>query len=107
MKITQCPQCGGKVRFESIGWECESCHGFIDMQGGFYPHKEKLFVPPMTNAGRIRSMDDHTLAEFLCDFRSCDSDGYPCSGCKSERYCYAGHTGMEDWLQQPAEEEDT
>lgn len=105
MKIMYCPQCGGKVRFESIGWECERCHGFIDMQGGFYPHKEKLFVPPMTNAGRIRSMDDHTLAEFLCDFRSCDSDGYPCSGCKAESYCRVGHNGMEDWLQMPAEED--
>lgn len=105
MKITQCPQCGGKARSESAGWMCESCQGFIDMQGGFHPHREKLFVPPMTNAGRIRSMDDHTLAEFLCDFRSCDSDGYPCSGCKAERYCYTGHTGMEDWLQMPAEED--
>lgn len=38
MKITQCPQCGGKVRSESIGWTCESCQGFIDMQGGFQPH---------------------------------------------------------------------
>lgn len=60
-----------------------------------------------TNADRIRAMSDEELSKFLCEFRSCDSDGYPCSGCKAERYCYAGHTGMEDWLQQPAEEEDT
>ena len=33
MNITQCPQCGGKVRSESIGWKCESCHGFIDIRG--------------------------------------------------------------------------
>lgn len=107
MKITQCPQCGGKVKSERIGWTCESRRGFIDMQGGFHPHREEPVMPPMTNAGRIRSMDDHTLAEFLCDFRSCDSDGYPCSGCKAESYCRAGHNGMEDWLRQPAEEEDT
>lgn len=69
------------------------------------PHGVKADKP--TNADRIRAMSDEELANFLCEFRSCDSDGYPCSGCKAERYCYAGHTGMEDWLQQPAEEEDT
>lgn len=70
-------------------------------------NKEEPFMPPMTNADRIRSMSNEELSKFLGEFRSCDSDGYPCSGCKAERYCYAGHTGMKDWLQQPAEEEDT
>lgn len=60
---------------------------------------------PMTNADRIRSMSNEELSKFLCEFRSCDSDGHPCNGCKAERYCYTGHTGMEDWLQQPAEED--
>lgn len=69
------------------------------------PHGVKAHKP--TNADRIRAMSNEELSKFLCEFRSCDSDGYPCSGCKAERYCYAGHTGMEDWLQQPAEEEDT
>lgn len=69
------------------------------------PHGVKADKP--TNADRIRAMSDEELAKFLCEFRSCDSDGYSCSGCKAERYCYAGHTGMKDWLQQPAEEEDT
>ena len=64
-----------------------------------------LAPEPQTNADRIRAMSDEELAKFLCEFRSCDSDGHPCSGCKAERYCYAGHTGMEDWLQQPAEED--
>lgn len=58
-----------------------------------------------TNADRIRSMSNEELSKFLCEFRSCDSDGYPCSECKAERYCYAGHNGMEDWLQMPAEED--
>lgn len=57
MNITQCPQCGGKVRSESIGWTCESCHGFIDMQGGFHPHREEPFMSPMTNDDRIRAVD--------------------------------------------------
>ena len=61
----------------------------------------------MTNAQKIRAMSDEELSKFLCEFRSCDSDRYSYIGCKAERYCYAGHTGMEDWLQQPAEEEDT
>lgn len=69
------------------------------------PHGVKAHKP--TNADRIRVKRDEELAKFLCEFRSCDSDGHPCSGCKAERCCYAGHTGMEDWLQQPAEEEDT
>lgn len=61
----------------------------------------------LSYADRIRSMSNEELSKFLCEFRSCDSDGYPCSGCKAESYCRPGHTGMEDWLQQPAEEEDT
>ena len=57
-----------------------------------------------TNADRIQAMSDEELAEFLCDFRSCDADGFPCKGCNAEQYCRAGHTGTIDWLKQPAEE---
>ena len=67
MNITQCPQCGGKVKSESIGWTCESCQGFIDMQGGFHPHKEELFMPIKTNADRIRTMDDGSLLDFFVE----------------------------------------
>lgn len=67
------------------------------------PHGVKADKP--TNADRIRAMSDEELAKFLCNFRSCDSDGYPCSGCKAESYCRVGHNGMEDWLQMPAEED--
>lgn len=59
-----------------------------------------------THADRIRSMSNEELSKFLCEFRSCDSGGYPCSGCKAESYCRPGHTGMEDWLQQPADGEE-
>lgn len=62
-------------------------------------------VVPITNADRIRAMSDEDLAKFLCDFRSCDSSEHPCNGCKAGPYCYPGHTGMIDWLQQPVEEE--
>lgn len=67
MKIMYCPQCGGKVKSESIGWKCESCQGFIDMQGGFHPHKEKPFMPLMTNADRIRAMDYDNLLDFFVE----------------------------------------
>ena len=105
MNITNCPQCGGRVRSVSIGWKCESCQGFIDMRGEFHQHKEEPFMPPKTNADRIRAMSDEGLAKFLCNFRSCDSSGHPCTGCKAEPNCYTGHNGMIDWLQQPAEED--
>lgn len=60
----------------------------------------------MTNADRIRSMNDEELAMFLCDFRSCDADEYICEGCKAAQYCRAGHAGTIDWLQQPGEDID-
>lgn len=60
----------------------------------------------VTNADHIRSMNDEELAMFLCDFRSCDADEYICEGCKAAKYCRAGHAGIIDWLQQPAEEND-
>lgn len=65
MNIQCCPRCGGRVRSETIGWKCERCLGFIDMQGGFHEHIERPFLPPMTNADRLRRMTDEELAEFL------------------------------------------
>ena len=58
---------------------------------------------PITNADRIRAMSDEELAEFLCDFRGCDTDENTCIGCKGEQYCRAGHAGTMEWLKQPAE----
>ena len=64
-----------------------------------YPKPHKV----QTNADRIRSMSDEELAMFLCNF-NCGADEYICEGCKAAQYCYAGHAGTIDWLQQPAEE---
>lgn len=58
-----------------------------------------------SNADKIRAMSDAGLAEFLCDFRSCDAIEHPCDLCKGKPYCHTGHAGMIDWLRQPAEEE--
>ena len=63
-----------------------------------YPKPRKQ----MTNADRIRSMGDDELAAFLCNLRSekaCDG----CLNCVAEGFCRIGHTGMIDWIQQPAE----
>ena len=106
MEITQCPQCGGKVRSESIGWKCESCQGFIDMQGGFHPHQEEPFMPPMTNADKIRAMSDEELSEFISrieigDFGQQVYGKTFCDMCKGQYECDDCRLW---WLQQPAEE---
>lgn len=63
MNYTNCPHCGGKLRSETLGWICEKCRGFIDMQGNFHEHVEKPFMPPMTIADKIRAMSDEKLVE--------------------------------------------
>ena len=110
MKITQCPQCGGNVRSESVGWRCESCQGFIDMQGGFHPHKEEPFMPPMTNADRIRAMSDTGLAKLLYSVykRSC-IDFVNQSGINAEikfEDSEASEAAILKYLQSPAVKED-
>ena len=72
MKFENCPHCGGRIRSESNGWKCERCRGFIDMQGNFHEHVERPFMPPMTNADRIRAMSDEELAELISN-RSVES----------------------------------
>ena len=110
MKIMYCPQCGGKMRSESIGWTCESCQGFIDMHGGFHPHKEELFIPIKTNADRIRAMDDEQLAKLFYSVykRSC-IDFVNQSGIKAEKKnknSEASEAAFLKYLQSPAVKED-
>lgn len=101
-KIATCPHCGGKLRTESIGWKCEKCQGFIDMQGNFHEHVEKPFMPPMTNGDRIRAMSDEELGELL-------RDAYA-AGCDDAEKWYLGGSRQssfiwdEEWLKQPAGE---
>lgn len=66
--------------------------------------QERENPKPMTNGDRIRAMSDEELDKFLCSIRSSQSYGFPCSYCVAEEFCHDGHTGMIDWLQQPAEE---
>lgn len=94
MNITTCQNCGGRVSSVSIGWKCERCRGFIDMQGKFHQHKEEPFMPLRTNADRIRAMSDEELSDWAINKA-------PSIG---KRYTDS-RLGLLDWLQQPAEED--
>ena len=107
MNITSCPQCGGRVRSVSIGWKCEGCNGFIDISGQFHEHKDESFMPPMTNADRIRAMSNEKLAILLCRIMDCsickrniqkdgECDNYSADGLSK---------AVLNWLQRPAEED--
>lgn len=73
MNIRICPNCGGRCKEVSVGWMCENCNGVIDMRGQFHALKGEPFMPPMTNADRIRAMSDTGLAKLFYSVykRSC------------------------------------
>lgn len=99
MVFSYCPKCAGHLRTESIGWKCMKCQGFIDMQGNFHERIEKPFLPPMTNAYRIRAMSDEELVKFIEDTQiaGCPDPARSCrASCKD---C------IMDWLKQPVEVE--
>ena len=72
--------------------------------GKFYPYIERPFVPPVTNADRIRAMSDEELASFMmypvCKYTGCKGDctekNIGVTGCRKK---------ILNWLQQPAKEE--
>lgn len=96
IKQTVCPNCGGLLQSESHGWICKKCKGFISLADGkFYEYVEKPFVPPMTNADRIRAMSDEELSVFLWEF-------------EKEEIARANEYALErrkitEWLKQPAQ----
>lgn len=108
MKIV-CPECDEKMMDETIGWRCPKCKGFVSsLDGKFYPHVDRPFMPPMTNAARLRAMNDDELSEQLV----IDVDGLqPCrmylSAPTGKIYLSRAEAVREtkDWLQQPAEED--
>ena len=104
MKIV-CPECDEKMMDETIGWRCPKCKGFVSsLDGKFYPHVDGSFMPPMTNADRIRAMSDEELAEFLAEeqFRIANVV-FQAVGYGLEKQ--AIYVRRLDWLQQPAEED--
>lgn len=103
MKREVCPNCGGVLAAESLGWKCKSCRGFISLQDGkFYEYVEKPFMPPQTNADRIRAMSDEELENGIravslghdpwCDHhcKMCGDDN--CNSC------------LANWLRQPVKD---
>lgn len=96
MNIVCCPECGEKMRDESIGWRCSKCKGFVSFSDGkFYPHIERPFMPPMTNADRIRAMSDEELAELIWPKLGCPDgkDHVTCGYVGDCKGCWL------DWLQ--------
>lgn len=99
IKEVPCMKCDGKGFITKFGeysvWSerCPNCGG------------TGIVKVPMTNADRIRAMDDEQLAKFLCEFLFCDYEFHPCDNCKGEPYCREEHNGMIEWLQMPAEED--
>lgn len=110
MKQTICPNCGGSLESVAIGWRCKKCKGFISLQDGkFYEYVKKPFMPPMTNADRIRAMSDEELAVFvravvIAD--GCPNGDVDCKECPVFAICnQSGLYGHEmEWLKQPVED---
>lgn len=57
----------------------------------------------MTNAERIRSMDDAELAEFLCHMCTADCCDITCP---ARGICSLGDNGMRKWVSMECKEED-
>ena len=90
MKREVCPNCGGVLVNESLGWKCKSCRGFISLQDGkFYEYVEKPLMPPQTNTDRIRAMSDEELAEFRAGSHCPPSRSFPdCATIKPCKECW-------------------
>lgn len=112
MNTRICPNCLGRCNAINIGWKCERCNGVIDMRGRFHEHKEEPFMPPMTNADRIRAMSDEELADIFlkADFCKCcehEKDGvcnYICTYPNIPLYDGCKQAALK-WMKQPAEED--
>lgn len=96
--------------------KCENCTKYDDCRiGSGLTWPCGAYVPKtITNADRIREMDDNELAEFLmeCNPANCQQCAFS-SGwrCDPDREDYSDAEkcteGRKRWLQQPAEEEQT
>lgn len=88
-----CPDCGNMIGYNSYfsAFYCPRCGGIFKK------------VKPMTNADRIRSMTDEELALWICGVYDIEEEnGKFINGIIIPGY--APHD-IEEWLQQPAEEE--
>ena len=78
-----CPDCGNMIGYNSYfsAFYCPRCGGIFKK------------VKPMTNADRIRSMNDKELKKFICSM-------FKCEFCDFE---LGERCGLLNWLQMPAE----
>ena len=88
-----CPDCGNMIAYNSYfsAFYCPRCGGIFKK------------VKPMTNADRIRSMNDAQLASMLKDYKDCSKNCIISNG----KHCYQiceEESVLLKWLQQPAEE---
>lgn len=58
----------------------------------------------MTEADRIRSMDNESLAQYLCDIVIEANDGECTERCPVWDKCYPAHVGFLDVLNKPVKE---
>ena len=58
---------------------------------------------PLTNADRIRAMNDEELAEFLYNYKFTDMCEEGCDLCHYHGDC---ENRLADWLKQPSKEDD-
>lgn len=57
----------------------------------------------MNNYEKIKQMDKEELSNFLCNLmcnHCCDNR------CPARDKCYTGHSGMKDWLESEAQDDD-
>lgn len=58
--IANCPHCGGKLKDVALGWMCEKCSGFVDMQGNFHGPVKEPFIPDDV----IKEQDEMTGGKY-------------------------------------------
>ena len=61
-----------------------------------YDHVPRIIVPPLTNGGRIRSMDNHQLAAWMADLAAGNAE--------QETGGQWGQREFFNWLSEPANE---
>lgn len=87
--MPECTTCA-RAPYNKDSHVCKNCFGYTPLGKPIYNHWTKKMH---TNADRIREMDDNELAEFLST--KLNDDFYECPDLTLQ------------WLQQPAEEEQT
>ena len=58
----------------------------------------------MTNYEMLKNASKLEMANILCQMVGAAEDGG--DSCPANKLCYAGHTGMNDWLDKEADEEE-